>query len=194
MTIMTVAICDDVQEDALSLQRLLKKIVPEAEAVIFNSGEQLLEAVVKKEKVFSAVFLDIYMPGIDGLETAGKIREKDLFLPVIFVTKSEDFYRQAYDLYALNYLVKPVTEEALERVMYPLRCKWGNMDEGTVYFRYRSQVYTIRHNLIKYVSSSLHTVNFHLTDGRLIHCRGKLDDFNEQFTNSDFVRCHQSFL
>ena len=45
-----------------------------------------------------------------------------------------------------------------------------------------------------YISSSLHTVNFHLTNGKEFHCRGKLADFEHQLKNSHIIRCHQSFF
>lgn len=193
MTITTIAICDDVLEDAQLLRDHLQKILPGAEANLFSSGEQLIDSLEKKGNPYSAIFLDIHMPGRDGIETARTVRIHDLFVPIIFVSGSDEYYREAFDVFAFNYLKKPIERKALEHVLYPLMCKWGEKDERVLHFRYRSQVYTIRHNQVTYISSSLHTVNFHLVDGRVVHCRGKLSDFDDQLKNSTFLRCHQSF-
>ena len=46
---------------------------------------------------------------------------------------------------------------------------------------------------LAYISSSLHSVTFHLTDGKKISCRARLGDFSGQLSDSSFLRCHQSF-
>lgn len=96
--------------------------------------------------------------------------------------------------FAFQYLLKPVEKEKLSKVLKPLMEFWSEEKEPMLHFRYRSQMYTLRHSQICYISSSLHTVNFHLTDGRCIQCRGKLNDFSEQLEGSALVRCHQSFF
>ena len=78
-------------------------------------------------------------------------------------------------------------------LLYTSLGKIEKNSEKIIYFRYRSQIFTIKQNEVSYISSSLHTVNFHLVNGESIHCRGKLCDFQEQLTNSSFLRCHQSF-
>lgn len=132
---------------------------------------------------------------VDGLETIRKIREKEMAVAVLFMSKSDEYYRDAFDLFAYNYLLKPVTEETLEYVMEPLkkRLNSGN-DERVIHFQYRARVYTLRHSQVSYITSSLHIVNFHMTDGSTLQCRGKLKDFEKQLENSIFLRCHQSFI
>ena len=50
-----------------------------------------------------------------------------------------------------------------------------------------------QHDHLAYISSSLHSVTFHLTDGKKISCRARLGDFSGQLSDSSFLRCHQSF-
>ena len=110
-------------------------------------------------------------------------------------SRSDEYYREAFDLFAYNYLLKPVTEETLEYVMKPLKkllCN-GN-DDRVIHFQYRARVYTVRYSQVSYITSSLHIVNFHKTDGSILQCRGKLKDFEKQLDDSTFLRCHQSFI
>ncbi len=190
---MRIAVCDDVQEDAMLLTGYLKEIISEARVDIYEDGCEFIENFTRMEKVYDLIFLDVHMPKLNGIDTAKEIRKKDLFVPIIFVTVSDKFYREAYDIFAFNYLIKPLKKERLEYVLYLLMCKNPGKEERVLNFRYRSQVHTLKLSEIVYISSSLHTVNFYLKGGRSVHCRGKLIDFAEQLKDSTFLRCHQSF-
>ena len=71
----------------------------------FTSGEKLL-----KEKKFDIVLLDLMLPGIHGLEVARQISDRSR---VIFITSYREHAVEAFDVNAVHYLVKPVTEERL---------------------------------------------------------------------------------
>lgn len=194
MTLMAIAIYDDVEEDGHALKGMLAEILPQADIRVYRDYAQIIDELEKRKNPYNLVFLGVNEPEAKGLEAAQKIRELDILLPIIFVASSNKFYREAFYHYAFNYLPKPIKRDALEHVIYPLRYRLGERDEKTVRFRYRSQVYFILHKRILYISSSLHTVNFHLVDGRILRCRGKLNDFESQLENSSFLRCHQSFF
>jgi DNA-binding LytR/AlgR family response regulator len=69
---------------------------------------------------YDAVFLDVRMPGLDGLELARVLRRFERPPAVVFVSAFDDFAVDAFELAALDYLVKPVPrrrlDEAIERV------------------------------------------------------------------------------
>ena len=58
-----------------------------------------------------AVFADIQMPGMNGMEMVHRLREKDSQMPVIFTTGLSDYLQEGYEVQALHYLLKPITEE-----------------------------------------------------------------------------------
>lgn len=68
-----------------------------------------------------AVFADIQMPGMDGMEMVRKLREKDEKVPVVFATGVADHMQEGYEVEALNYLLKPLSAEkvsaCLDRVL-----------------------------------------------------------------------------
>lgn len=96
-------------------------------------------------------------------------------------------------MFAYNYLVKPVESGELEHVLVHILEVCRREGGRALYFRYRKQVYTLQHDHLAYISSSLHSVTFHLTDGKKISCRARLGDFSGQLSDSSFLRCHQSF-
>lgn len=80
------------------------------EIVSYSSGKTLLKAAADGARPVLAI-LDIYMEGMNGLETGRSLRtlRPDIFLA--FLTASRDFAVDAFDLDALHYMVKPVTTE-----------------------------------------------------------------------------------
>ena len=134
-----------------------------------------MEELEKKRKPYDAIFVNMDSKKVDGLETIRKIREREMSVAVIFMSRSDEYYRDAFDLFAYNYLLKPVTAATLEYIMEPLKKR-------------------LNINQVSFITSSLHIVNFHMTDGSILQCRGKLKDFEKQLENSTFLRCHQSFI
>lgn len=189
-----IAVYDEKYEDAQFLKECLENIMTEAYVEIYKNGESLIEEYQKIAEPYNLIFLSILSETRNGIEIARQVREKDLFVPIIFVSESDCFYREAYDMFAYNYLLKPLEKCRLEHILYPLMCKEAEKEEKSLTFRYRSQVHTLKLSQIMYISSSLHTVNFYMADGSCIHCRGKLSDFAEQLKGSCFLRCHQSFF
>lgn len=191
---MTIAICDDRAADARLLDVYLKKCYADAEVCVFHESDSLMGRLMKDRNYFDLIFLEICMKNENGIEIAKKIRVHNPVVPIIFVSECEAYYREAFDVFAAQYLLKPLSFERLADALKPLAHLWEEREEKILTFRYRSQILTLRHSQVCYISSSLHTVNFHMSDGRIDHCRGKLDEFGKQLENSTFLRCHQSFF
>lgn len=79
------------------------------------------DSIIAKEKILNSdvdvLFLDIHQPGINGLELAEKIVEDKPEVAVIFVTGYDEYAVQAFELNALDYLVKPVNRSRLEKTV-----------------------------------------------------------------------------
>lgn len=58
-----------------------------------------------------AVFMDIQMPGISGIDLARKLRESNQELAIIFTTGIDDYIAEGYELEAIHYLIKPVSAQ-----------------------------------------------------------------------------------
>ena len=110
---MRIAVCDDEEKVREVLAEKIKRFCPEAEILCYASGEKLLLA----EKAPDIVFLDIQMPGTDGMETAGVLRKRHKRMILIFVTAMEDYVFRAFDVGAFHYLVKPFSQQKFEAVL-----------------------------------------------------------------------------
>src|SRR4030081_2878442 len=105
---------DDSATNLLALASILK--TPDRNLVRASSGEDALRYLLDND--VAVVLLDVYMPGIDGLETAELIRsrEKSHDIPIIFLTANTtgvSHLSRGYSLGAVDYIVKPVDADIL---------------------------------------------------------------------------------
>ncbi len=64
-----------------------------------------------EEEIYDMIFLDIQMPGLNGMETARRIRETDSCVKLVFTTGITDYLQEGYEVEAVRYLLKPITRE-----------------------------------------------------------------------------------
>lgn len=105
---MRIAICDDEVAMVQILEEKIKKLLPDAVIDKYLSGDELIASGSKPD----ILFLDIQMPGMDGMETAKMLRQDNEDMILIFVTAAEEYVFQAF-----HYLVKPFSDEKLKEVV-----------------------------------------------------------------------------
>lgn len=103
-----VLLVDDDERNLLALSEVLS---PVAEVVCSGSGADALRQLLREE--FAVILLDVFMPGMDGYETAAIIRERDQTArtPIIFlsaVNKETEHLMRGYEMGAVDYVFKPV--------------------------------------------------------------------------------------
>lgn len=108
-----VLVVDDDERNLLAITTVLEDI---AEVVVADSGEAALRQLLRHE--FAVILLDVYMPGIDGYETAGLIRGRDQtrHVPIVFlsaVNKEMEHLLRGYAMGAVDYVFKPVEPTVL---------------------------------------------------------------------------------
>jgi two-component system response regulator LytT len=116
----TALIVDDEQPARDELAFLLKGI-PDVEIV--GQGKNGVEAVnLVRELDPHLVFLDVQMPGVDGFGVIKRLLEKKVSLPFfIFVTAYDHYAVQAFEVNALDYLMKPIAKPRLEKAVLRVR-------------------------------------------------------------------------
>ena len=110
---MRIAICDDEVSMVQILEEKIKKLLPDAVIDKYLSGDELIASGSKPD----ILFLDIQMPGMDGMETAKVLRQDNEDMILIFVTAAEAYVFQAFDVGAFHYLVKPFSDEKFKEVV-----------------------------------------------------------------------------
>ena len=113
---MTIAICDDSVIDCLLSKFLIseyfKKRKMTCSIITYETGAKLLSDF-ENGTVFDIVFMDIFMNGMSGVETARKMRQIDSHVILIFLTASADYMPDAFRVHAFHYILKPYQKDAI---------------------------------------------------------------------------------
>jgi DNA-binding LytR/AlgR family response regulator len=150
---------------------------------------------------FDALFLDVRMPGLDGLELARVLRRFEHPPAVVFVSAFENAAVDAFELAALDYLVKPVSrtrlDEAIERVARrtaPAAPAAAHDDETFPVTPLRGGgTRLLARSSILYLQAHGDYVRVASTDGRFL-VRARLSDLEERWAGHGFVRVHRGFV
>ena len=108
---MKLLIVDDEHLEIEQIRFLINKHFPMWD--IFDAEDASIAMRILEKEQINLAFLDIHMPGESGLELAKKLKQRSIETDLIFVTAYQDFayVKQALQLHALDYLVKPVIEK-----------------------------------------------------------------------------------
>lgn len=162
-----------------------------------NADEALRE--LQHHRV-DAIFTDIRMPGLTGLELArvlGRFAEPP---PVVFVTAYEDHAVDAFALDIVDYLLKPVrTERLAEAVRRVVERKHGlseapTVTEETIPVELGGVTRFVRRRDVRYAEAQGDYVRLHLADGNGPLVRASLATLEERWAPVGFVRIHRSLL
>ncbi len=194
---LSVAVCDDSQENRLSLHWMLENILENRnishKILEFSSGETLLRWFEHHQNEIDLLFLDIEMGKLSGMETAKRLRESNSYLQIVFVTGFSEYVFDGYGVDALGYLMKPAKPDQLENVISRTLTKLGR-DAEQVYSCHSGETwYRIPYKEILYFESDRRKVNC-VTENRSYSFYGKLDEVERELENAGFVRIHQRYL
>jgi DNA-binding LytR/AlgR family response regulator len=146
-----------------------------------------------------AVFLDVRMPGLDGLELARVLRRFERPPAVVFVSAFDDAAVDAFELDALDYLVKPVSrtrlDEAIERVARRSAIPEPPPEDETVAVDALRGGGTrlLPRSSIVYLQAHGDYVRVASTEGRFL-VRARLSELEERWESHGFVRVHRGFV
>ncbi|MEK6266533.1 MAG: response regulator [Clostridium sp.] len=112
---MRVILVDDEKSMLLIMKKMISKI-PEVEIVgAFQSSCEAYKFI--KENSVDIAFIDIQMPGESGLDLARRIISKLEKIDIVFLTSHKEYALEAFDVYAVDYIVKPILQERLEHTI-----------------------------------------------------------------------------
>jgi len=116
---MKILLVDDEELQLIRLEKICKKIKPEDEYFIYTNPVKAFREV--KDIKIDIAFLDIEMPGYNGVEMAKRLIGINPQINIIFVTAYDDYAIDAYKLHASGYIMKPVSEEDIKKELDGLR-------------------------------------------------------------------------
>lgn len=193
---MRIAIVDDLPAESSKLTEILHNIAEENcitfDIVSFESGEAFL--AVFEENSFDIIFMDIYMNGITGIETAKELRKTDKHCLLIFLTTSTEHMPDAFSCHAFEYIQKPINGERVMQVMMDVM---SILPSETQYIEFNSNRQTIRILYSDFVMAVAYGHYLHITDirGDVYKTRQMLSEFMEPLnTDRRFLQINKGIL
>ncbi len=192
---LTIGICDDLQEERVALAKMVRAYCQSREVAVrlrlFSSGEELL-ADIQRPGQMNILFLDIYMPGLSGVDTARRLRKVDKRCAIVFATTSTDHGMESFEVTASDYLVKPIRMDDVARAMDWLLERAAQEPRPLSVYA-DGEWRQIPLASILYIEILGHHVHIHTGGGDVVARRG-LDDLAASIEGEDFLRCHRSYL
>lgn len=188
---MRIAVCDDEELFRIEFKSVLDKVLINAEYDIdtFSGGSSLYEAFLKNP--FDLVFLDIEMPGIDGITLAKRLRVVSENVQIVFLTSHIEYALEGYEVNALRYLVKPVDMNKLSEVLKYIQDKKNNSRQ--IMIKQEGEDIVIDISDIIYMESMDKNVRIVTSKSEYI-TRYNISDYEEELKNSGFLRIHRGYL
>jgi DNA-binding LytR/AlgR family response regulator len=158
-----------------------------------SSGAEALRAL-EAESV-DAVFLDIHMPALSGLDIARAISRSPRPPAVVFVTADEDCALEAFELAAVDYLLKPVRAERLARSIGRIceLMKDASSVPEMITVDLGGTTRMIRRDDVSYVQAQGDYARLHTAEASYL-IRVPLSDLEQQWAEAGFIRIHRSYL
>ncbi len=181
-----IAICDDRDEERAAFRSMLEKYTDINHYVAsideFSSGEEL----VSLEKFeYQLVILDIFMAEMNGIETAHCLRKAHPETQIIFCSTSREYAADSYDVSALYYLIKPVSEEKFFEILDLFFYVYQSYKTIT-YKNNRLDETTYVSDILWVESGKNHKTVIHTKKGD-ITTRTTVSDISAQLKDADFV-------
>lgn len=188
---MTIAIVDDIAEERALLRKRLEKILLqkniEFHCCEYENGEAFLEA--SKNQNFTVLFLDIYMDGVNGIETAKQFRSMDTHCLLIFTTTSTDHALEGFRVRAMHYLVKPYTEEMISDLIDEILARLPST-ERYMTLKLNGTEVPLPFSSFIYAEHFSHMIHIHTTQDAVLTVRQSFRDFTAPLkTDERFFLC-----
>ena len=147
----------------------------------------------ERERTFDVVFMDIMLPGINGMEAAERMRRSNNQTILIFVTNMLNFAVKSYEVDALDYIVKPIS---YERVVFKLRKALNNISDARGRLLSVSTpdgMVSISSEDVYYIEVIQHRLIYHTRAGDYSE-KNTLKKLEEDLRENDFSRCNACYL
>lgn len=186
---MRILIVDDEPLALTRLQRLLVNLgythITQA-----SNGHEALRISAKKS--FDIAFLDIAMPDMDGIELGYCLRYQHEKMALIYQSAYEHYALKAFDVGAVDYIIKPYTAEAVERSIERALAKESSKELRLI-SKAGEAHYLLSPKDILYVKADLSEVMLRTREGFSYYPK-KISDVEEMLKLHGFLRVHRSYL
>ncbi len=188
-----IAICDDEKYISDNIKAFASKFFRKKNREIhlstFSGGEELLAY----DGQIDILFLDIQMKGMDGMETAKRLRAGKFKGFLIFITVLREMVFQSFEVQAYDYLVKPVEEPQFEKTMERLYASMCSASEDSLLVQKGYEGRIIQKGEIVFCEIIDRKIYLNLASGEVLDYYERIENLETRLGGL-FFRCHRSYI
>lgn len=196
---MRIAYCEDEPAQAGYIRAMIEEWAAgrhhDVQVVLFESAEEFL---FKNDAYpYDAVFLDIALKKMDGMELAHAIRRKDKRIPIAFLTGDRGSALTGYEVRAVRYLLKPIGHDKLFALLDELweETAQAAADCPCMMVEEKGILRKISEDSLCYIEVMGHYTQLYLADGSVVRVKESLGTVMDRIRQKElFVRCHRSYV
>lgn len=191
---LTVSIFEDIPLHTAQLKSLIslwaQKNMHQVTILCYTDGRELNSTIIAQSDI---LFLDIEIPGLNGISLARKIRETNDHVPIVFTTNHSQYVFKGYTVQAFRYLLKPIPQDECFACMN--RALQYHMQKNTRFlnFPHRNGIEHLPIHSILYIESDDHYINVVTTNGTHRYLK-KLSELVDGVRGTPLIRCHRSYI
>lgn len=192
---MKIAICDD---EVLQLELLNHYVERWANEKDISYSVELFQSAESfhfqwlEDSSYDVILLDIEMGELDGIQLSKLIREKDNRIQIIFITALTDYIHEGYEVDAINYLIKPISEQKFKETLNKAIGRKESKSKS-IFIESSGVVYRVDEDSIMYVEIKNHQLHIYKKD-RVIRTRKTLKEIEEILSRDEFIKPHRSYM
>ncbi|HHY72377.1 MAG TPA: response regulator transcription factor [Bacillus bacterium] len=189
-----------IEDNMVFRNELIKKLEKNAFEIVGAASEKKKALEIVGNTFPDLVFLDIGLENSSGLELAAEIIELYPAIGIVFVTGFSEYAHIAYDIEAIDYLVKPVNETRFAQCINKITSYLTNKEDlqKQIAVKYKGGIELIEQEKIVYLTTEKKNTKFIYfnSDAKLstLNTNEPLKDIIEKLSNSIFIRTHKSYV
>ena len=190
---MRIAVCDDEMIFCQDLQQKIEQYYQSMDILvsIFNNPKELLAYIENKTDYFQAVFLDIEMPQMDGMTLAGKLKQINEAIDILFLTSHIEQMEEGYEVNAFRFLTKPVQSDKLNRALKALEEK--QKERRQILIKQDGETHLLQEKEIICIQAENVYLHIYTKEQKFL-VREKIKNMEEQLSRQNFIRVHRSYI
>lgn len=191
---MRIVICDDDKQTLNFIKRVVIEYFRERKVDVpqictFDSGDSLLEDKGKKD----IAFLDIEMPGRDGICTGKKLLEQNKNIILIIITSFSEYLDDAMRIKVFRYISKPIDPKRVKRNISDAIAAYNIINVKDVVVETSQGMLALKSSDILMLEMIGRKVHIHTNEGEYISTKS-LEEWKKTLPESSFCQCHRSFI